>query len=72
MSPSRIDLPFTRISVSASARLLSNWPVGRTKMRSSAVVRVPAPATAFCVLMACAICWGDTPKRVSCVLEISM
>ncbi|KAG1248037.1 hypothetical protein G6F68_013951 [Rhizopus microsporus] len=67
-----MDFPFTRISVSASARLFSNWPVGRTKMRSSAVVKVPALATAFCVLIAWAICCGETPSRVSCVLEISM
>ncbi|MNT28522.1 hypothetical protein D3C72_1642130 [compost metagenome] len=72
MSPSRMDLPLTRISVSASARLLGNWPVGRTKMRSSAVVSVPEPCTAFCVLIAWAICCGDTPSRVSWVLAISM
>ncbi|MNQ32151.1 hypothetical protein D3C85_455480 [compost metagenome] len=72
MSPSRTDLPLTRISVSASARLLGNWPVGRTKMRSSAVVSVPAASTAFWVLIAWAICCGDTPNRVSWVFVISM
>lgn len=72
MSPSRIDLPLTRISVSASARVSWNWPLGRTNTRSSAVVRVPALATAFWLLMASAICCGDTTSRVSCVLLISM
>ena len=46
-------------------------PVGRTKIRSSAVVSVPAPCTAFWLLIASAISCGDTPSRVSCVFGIS-
>ncbi|MCY1536205.1 hypothetical protein D9M68_716510 [compost metagenome] len=71
MSPSRNDLPSIRISVSASARGVAYWPVGRTNTRSSAVVSVPALATAFWLLMAWAICCGEMPSRVSWALAIS-
>ncbi len=61
-----------RISVSASALTSLNWPVGRTNTRSSVVVSVPAGETLFCELMAWPSCCGEMPRRVSCVLAISM
>ncbi len=56
MSPRRKLWPFTRISVSARACRFSNWPLGRTKTRSSAVVSVPAGETLFCAPMIWPIC----------------
>ena len=59
MSPRRNERSLTRISVSASASTSLNWPLGRTNTRSSAVVSVPAGATAFCA----SIAWRELLRR---------
>lgn len=61
-----------RISVSAIAATLSNWPLGRTNTRSSVVVSTPADDTSFCALIACPSCCGEMPSRVSFALSTSM